>query len=343
MKKILVLGAGAMGSAFTVPCLDNQNFVSLVGTHLEDKFIDQMMQNDNFHPILNCKLPNKLKLRKFEKFAEEFKEKPDLIVLGVNSKGIDWAGNEIAKYYLPEIPILLLTKGLTIINNQYETIAEKLKQILKKNGSKKISISAVGGPCLASGLANKVRSSVVLANQNIETVKYIGKMISTNYYSTEFSDDLIGVEVCAAVKNIYSMIIGASKGLCSLSASEEIKKKNYLNTAASLMYQSVSEMVHFTEFLKGKEETVYGLSGLGDLYVSSAGGRNSKMGEYLGEGYDYLTAKKKFMPNDTIEGAELALEVGPKILKEFEKDKFPLMIGLIESICNNKKLEINWK
>ena len=343
MKKILVLGAGAMGSAFTVPCLDNQNFVSLVGTHLEDKFMDQMMQNDNFHPILNCKLPNKLKLRKFEKFAEEFKEKPDLIVLGVNSKGIDWAGNEIAKYYSPEIPILLLTKGLTIINNQYETIAEKLKQILKKNGSKKISISAVGGPCLASGLANKVRSSVVLANQNIETVKYIGKMISTNYYSTEFSDDLIGVEVCAAVKNIYSMIIGASKGLCSLSASEEIKKKNYLNTAASLMYQSVSEMVHFTEFLKGKEETVYGLSGLGDLYVSSAGGRNSKMGEYLGEGYDYLTAKKKFMPNDTIEGAELALEVGPKILKEFEKDKFPLMIGLIESICNNKKLEINWK
>ena len=343
MKKILVLGAGAMGSAFTVPCLDNQNFVSLVGTHLEDKFIDQMMQNDNFHPILNCKLPNKLKLRKFEKFAEEFKEKPDLIVLGVNSKGIDWAGNEIAKYYSPEIPILLLTKGLTIINNQYETIAEKLKQILKKNGSKKISISAVGGPCLASGLANKVRSSVVLANQNIETVKYIGKMISTNYYSTEFSDDLIGVEVCAAVKNIYSMLIGASKGLCSLSASEEIKKKNYLNTAASLMYQSVSEMVHFTEFLKGKEETVYGLSGLGDLYVSSAGGRNSKMGEYLGEGYDYLTAKKKFMPNDTIEGAELALEVGPKILKEFEKDKFPLMIGLIESICNNKKLEINWK
>ena len=343
MKKILVLGAGAMGSAFTVPCLDNQNFVSLVGTHLEDKFIDQMMQNDNFHPILNYKLPNKLKLRKFEKFAEEFKEKPDLIVLGVNSKGIDWAGNEIAKYYSAEIPILLLTKGLTIINNQYETIAEKLKQILKKNGSKKISISAVGGPCLASGLANKVRSSVVLANQNIETVKYIGKMISTNYYSIEFSDDLIGVEVCAAVKNIYSMVIGASKGLCSLSASEEIKKKNYLNTAASLMYQSVSEMVHFTEFLKGKEETVYGLSGLGDLYVSSAGGRNSKMGEYLGEGYNYLTAKKKFMPNDTIEGAELALEVGPKILKEFEKDKFPLMIGLIESICNNKKLEINWK
>ena len=343
MKKILVLGAGAMGSAFTVPCLDNENSVSLIGTHLEDQFIDQMVQNDNFHPNLKCKLPTKLKLRRFEKFAEEFKEKPDLIVLGVNSKGIDWAGNEISKHYTSEIPILLLTKGLTIIDNQYETIAEKLKRILEKNGLKKINISAVGGPCLAAGLTNKVKSSVVLANQNIDIVKSIGKMISTNYYSTEFSDDLIGVEVCAAVKNIYSMIIGASRGLCSSSASEEIKNKNYLNTAASLMCQSISEMVYFTKFLKGKEETVYGLAGLGDLYVSSAGGRNSKMGEYLGKGLDYKRAKNEFMSNDTVEGAELALEIGPKILKEFKKDKLPLMIGLIESICNNKKLEINWK
>ena len=343
MKKILVLGAGAMGSAFTVPCLDNENTVSLIGTYLEDKFIDQMMQNDNFHPNLKCKLPSKLKIVRFEKFAEEFKEKPDLIVLGVNSKGIDWAGNEISKYYTSEIPILLLTKGLTIIDNQYETIAEKLKRILEKNGLKKINISAVGGPCLAAGLTNKVKSSVVLANQNIDIVKSIGKMISTNYYSTEFSDDLIGVEVCAAVKNIYSMIIGASRGLCSSSASEEIKNKNYLNTAASLMYQSISEMVYFTKFLKGKEETVYGLAGLGDLYVSSAGGRNSRMGEYLGKGLEYKRAKNEFMSNDTVEGAELALEIGPKILKEFKKDKLPLMIGLVESICNNKKLEINWK
>ena len=342
MKKILVLGAGAMGSAFTVPCLDNGNTVSLIGTHLEDKFIDQLIQNDNFHPVLNCKLSSKLKLRKFEKFAEEFKEKPNLIILGVNSKGIDWAGKEISKYYSSEIPILLLTKGLTVINNQYETISEKLKQILEKNGSKKPNISAVGGPCLAAGLANRIRSSVVLANQNIEIVKSIGKIIATNYYSTEISNDLVGVEVCAAVKNIYSMIIGASKGLCSSSATEEVKNKNYLNTAASLMYQSLSEMVYFTKCLKGKEETVYGLAGLGDLYVSSAGGRNSIMGKYLGEGYDYLTAKKKFMPNDTIEGAELALELGPKILKEFDKEKLLLMISLIETICNNKKFNFKW-
>ena len=66
------------------------------------------------------------------------------------------------------------------------------------------------------------------------------------------------------------------------------------------------------------------------------------MGKYLGNGYDYKKAKSEFMPNDTIEGAELALEIGPKILKECKKEKLPLMISLVESICHNKKLNIDW-
>ena len=86
MKKILVLGAGAMGSAFTVPCLDNKNDVILIGTHLENKIIDQIVNGENMHPSLTCKLPKELKIKKFQEFKNEFKEKPDLIVLGVNSK-----------------------------------------------------------------------------------------------------------------------------------------------------------------------------------------------------------------------------------------------------------------
>jgi len=329
MKKILVIGAGAMGSAFTVPCVDNQNNVVLSGTHLENKAIDQIIANDNLHPALKCKLSKNLKIIKFNNFSDEFKEKPDLIVIAVNSKGIDWVGNEISKYYSEEIPILLITKGLTVLNNQFVTLTEKLKKIFENNGFNKTNISVVKGPCLATGLANKIKTRAILANKDIAIAKSIGKMITSSYYLAEFSEDVIGIEVCAAVKNIYSMIIGASKGLCSSSATEEVKNKNYLNTAASLMYQSISEMVYFTKFLKGKEETV--------------GGRNSKMGEYLGKGLEYKRAKSEFMSNDTIEGAELALEIGPNILKEFKKDKLPLMIGLIESICNNKKLEINWK
>jgi|TARA_B100000586_G_scaffold32894_1_gene21058 glycerol-3-phosphate dehydrogenase (NAD(P)+) len=342
MKKILVLGAGAMGSAFTVPCIDNKNNVTLVGTHIEDEIISKITSKNNLHPGLKCHLDQSLKIEKFENLSKIFKQKPDLIVVGVSSKGIDWAGNEIAKYYIESTPILLLTKGLTLIDNQIKTLSVKLKKILSKKGLKKINISVVKGPCLAQGLANKIRTSVVIANENISIAKTIGKIISTNYYSIEYSKDVVGVEVCAAIKNIYSMLIGAAEGLSSSTANIDVKRKNYLNTAASLLKKSISEMVYLTTYFKGKEETVYGLAGLGDLYVSALGGRNSRMGKYLGDGLAYNKAKKDFMSNDTIEAGELVLEIGPKILKEFDKNKIPLMTNLIESICHNKKLDINW-
>ncbi len=342
MKKIIVLGAGAMGSAFTVPCIENNNDVTLIGTHLEDEAIQSINNNNNFHKVLNCNLPKELKIKNFNNFYEEMNKKPDLLVIGVSSKGIEWAGKEIAKNLNQNTKILLLTKGLTVINGKFETLVEKFKLVLKTNGVINSNISAVAGPCLASGLANKIKSSVVLANENKKIAEEIGKMITTQYYSAEFTDDLIGVEVCGAIKNLYSMIIGASEGISSETADKEIKNKFYLNTAASLMHRSISEMNYFTKVLNGKEETVYGLAGLGDLYVSSVGGRNSKMGKFLGDGYDYLDAKEKFMKNDTVEGAELVFEIGEKILNDFDKKKIPLMISLIESIKNNKKLEINW-
>jgi len=342
MKKILILGAGAMGSAFTVPCVENNHHVVLSGTHLEDNTIDQIIQNNYLHPALNCKLPKNLKIIKFDNFSKEFKNKPDLIVIAVSSKGIDWAAKEILKYYSKDISILLLTKGLTIIDNKFSTLSDKISLIFEKKGFSNLSISAIKGPCLATGLINKIRTSAVVANKDISKSQWIGKLISTNYYTLEFSEDIIGVEICGAIKNLYSMIIGASKGLSSETADDEIKSKYHYNTAASLIHRSISEMVFFTKFFKGKEETVYGLAGIGDLYVSAIGGRNSKMGKYLGDGYNYLEAKKKFMINDTVEGAELAFEIGSKIMKEFSKNDLPLMINLLDSIINNKKFKINW-
>ena len=342
MKKVVIIGAGAMGSAFSVPCADNSNEVFLVGSFLEDKVIDEIKNLNNFHPILKSQLPKNINVLKFSEFNDEIKNNIDLLVVGVSSKGIEWIGNEISKFYKPSIDILLLTKGLALIENNFETLAEKLDNILKEKGITNAKISAVAGPCLANGLANRINSSVVLANENINVVKNIGSIISTDYYSTEFSDDLIGVEVCAATKNIYSMLIGASEGLSSKSLDNELKKKYFLNTAASLAYKAVAEMKSLTRKLNGKEESAYGLAGLGDLYVSSAGGRNSKMGYYLGQGHLFKEAKDKFMKNITVEGADLALEIGPKVLKEFNEKEFPLLFSVIKCICSNQKLEIHW-
>ena len=215
-----------------------------------------------------------------------------------------------------------------------------MERILKKNGVKETNVSVAGGPCLAKGLADKAHTAVVFANTNIKVVEEISKLVSTNYYHISISDDVIGVETCAAIKNIFSMAIGASQGLCQ---STETKEKNYLNTAAALIQESIYEMIIFVEKMKGKKETVIGLAGIGDLYVSADGGRNSKMGEYLGQGMKFKDAKKIKMSNITIEGADLALEIGAKVKSDFNNKELPLMISMIDTICESKPLKVDWK
>tara|TARA_Y100001958_G_scaffold158446_1_gene156334 strand:+ start:1190 stop:2143 length:954 start_codon:yes stop_codon:yes gene_type:complete len=316
MSKILIIGAGAMGSAFTFPCIDNGHDITLMGSPLENEQIENL-KKDSFHKHLECKLSDKIVFSFAANLKEEIKKNYNFIVIGVNSKGINWISNEINTSN-SKLPILLLTKGLSIKNNKLEILTN-----LFKNSN----ISAVAGPCLAKDLSKRNKTGVVFTNKNISSAKDIGKLVKTNYYFMDYSNDIIGVEMCAAIKNFYSMVIGSSKDL---------------NTAAILMQKSVIEMGRFVKLFGGSEQTVYGLAGLGDLYVSIAGGRNRKMGQHLGDGYLYSQAKTKFMPNDTVEGAELAFEIGPKILKDLSKKDFPIMCSIIESVCNDKKFVINF-
>ena len=319
MKRILVIGGGAMGSAFTIPCLDNKNHVTITEPYSKI-FIKDYLSKNKFHSALKIKLPKKLKFRKYSKYL--LKEKFDLIVIGLSLSGIDFIGNQLKELKI-KTPILVLTKGLKYEKkeNKIVTISEKLK---KKYNVKNISV--LKGPCLAKELAQKNQTSVVIANKNINIAKSIGKKISTYYYLSEYSTDVVGVEVCSAIKNIYSMIIGAGQSL---------------NSSSNLFQKSLLEMKFLIKYFKGKDETISGLAGVGDLYVSAAGGRNSKMGSYLGKGYTFKVAKKKFMLKDTVEGEQLAREIGPFILKKIDKKKIPLMVSLLRAILNNKKLKIN--
>ena len=319
MKKIIIIGGGAMGSAFTIPCLDNNNKVTITEPYSK-RFIKDLSSKKKFHTALKIKLPKKLKFRKFSK--DLLKEKFDLIVIALSLSGINFIGKELKNLKI-KTPILVLTKGLKYEKktNKILTISEQLKKNYKE-----MNISVLKGPCLANELARKNKTSVVIANKNINIAKSIGKQISTKYYIIEYSRDIIGVEVCSAIKNIYSMIIGAGQSL---------------NSSSNLFQKSIIEMKYLTKYFKGKDETTSGLAGVGDLYVSAAGGRNSKMGSYLGKGFTFKTAKKKFMPKDTVEGEQLAREIAPFILKKIDKKKIPLMINLLGAILKNKKLKVS--
>ena len=319
MRKILIIGGGAMGSAFTFPCIDNKNEVTITEPY-NKTFIKNLSSKKKYHSSLKINLPNKLKYKKYS--TDLLKNKYDLVVVALSLSGINFISEEFKKSNIKS-PILILTKGLNYEKKKQKifTISEDIKKT-----NKNINISVLKGPCLAKELSNKKQTSVIVANKNIKTAKKICNMITTKYYLTETSKDVIGVEICSSIKNIYSMIIGAGDSL---------------NMSSSLFKKSINEMIYITKYFKGKIETALGLAGVGDLYVSAAGGRNSKMGGYLGQGYTFNNAKKKFMPNETVEGEQLAREIAPFILKKIQQKKIPLMAKLIKSIINNKKLILN--
>ncbi len=308
-----------MGAAFSFPLLDNNHKVTLSEPY-NFKLIKKLNLKKKFHPNLNINLSSKLTTVKFT--PEILNNNWDLIVIAVSSIGIDLISKQL-KNFKKKIPILVLTKGLKL--DKTKKIITMSEQIKKNN--KKLNISVLKGPCLAKELARKIKSYTIIANKNIKIAKKIGKLISTTYYKTEYSSDVRGIEFSSAIKNIYSMLIGSVKGN---------------NTSSALFRKSIQEMEYLIKFFKGKKETVYGLAGLADLYVSAVGGRNSKMGEYLGRGLTFKNAKKRFMKDDTVEGADLAYEIAPYIYKKINNRKIPLMIALLNSIVKNKKLKINY-
>ena len=309
-----------MGAAFTFPLVDNNHKVTLTEPYNKD-LQNKLLKKNKFHPTLKLKLSKKVSIKKFS--LELLNEKWDLVVVAVSSIGIDMV-REHLKNIKRKTSILVLTKGLKFDKNinKIITMSEQLSK-----GNQNLNISVLKGPCLAKELAKKIKSYTIIANKNINIAKNIGKLISTKYYKTEYSSDVKGVEFSSAIKNIYSMIIGSGEGE---------------NTASALFRKSLDEMEYLIKYFRGKKETVHGLAGVGDLYVSAVGGRNSKMGEYLGKGYTFKIAKNKFMKNDTVEGADLAKEIAPHILKKIKKNKIPLMHALLSAIIKNKKLKVKY-
>ena len=108
MGKILIIGGGAMGSAFSIPCLENNNLVTITEPY-NKIFIKNLNSKKKFHPSLKLNLPKKLKFMNYSK--EIFKKRFDLIVIALSLAGIDFIGKEL-KDLKVKSPILVLTKGL---------------------------------------------------------------------------------------------------------------------------------------------------------------------------------------------------------------------------------------
>ncbi len=345
MPKIIVLGAGVMGSAFAQLLADAGNDVCLVGTHLDRDIIDSL-RRDGSHPGLKVKLPDAVQPFANEELEDILDERVRLIVFGVNSAGVEWAVALIGPLLKTPVPIVMLTKGLAVRNQSIVILPQVVQEGLLQYGLSGVPLAAVGGPCIAGELAARRQSSVVMACRDSDLLDQLFKILDAPYYHARACTDLVGVEACAALKNFYTLAVGYAAG--------QLERKGLApngalmhNLAAGLFTQALAELQYFVGLLGGRNESVIGLAGAGDLYVTCQAGRNGRMGKLLGSGVLYREAKARHMPDDTVEGAELALTIGATVKgliekREIESDAIPLAKAIIEAICENQPLEIHW-
>jgi glycerol-3-phosphate dehydrogenase (NAD(P)+) len=320
MAVITVIGAGVMGTALTYPAADNGHQIRLVGTHLDDDII-QSCQTDRYHPRLKRSIPEGV-TPCFHSEIKEAVDDADVIVLGVNSRGVHWAADTVGPHLKPGQITLMVTKGMERgPDGSLWVLPDVFRAGLPEVVRDQIYYAAIGGPSIAGELAAKRHTAVVFASRTAEILPGLQSLFATPYYHIWTSTDLIGVEVCVAMKNVYALTCGLVAGMLERSDPDEADARMH-NAAAALFAQGLSETAVLVKRLGGNLETVFSLPGAGDLYVTTQGGRNSRMGRLLGLGMTYSDAVEE-MPGETVEGVDAVIAITPTIIEMMEHGKLP--------------------
>jgi len=345
MDKVIILGAGLMGTAFSFPLADRGYQVNLVGTHLDTDIIEEIHQN-GVHPKLRSRVPDGVKPYPIAGLAEAISG-VDLVVLGVNSLGVGWAADVLGHALPPGIPVLMLTKGLSGVGDKLSILPDILRGGLPPALREGLSIAAVGGPSIAGELSSRRHTCVVFAGTDEALLEKLRKWLQTPYYHVWTSTDLIGVETCVALKNAYALAVGLVHGWLERDGVADNGAVMH-NVAAAIFAQGLYEIAYLVGHLGGQLSSVYSLPGAGDLYVTSMGGRNGRMGRLLALGWSYQEAKAKYMPDETVEGAELLVEIGPALESlvesgELDGARLPLLLTMAQVVCKGAPLDIPWE
>jgi glycerol-3-phosphate dehydrogenase (NAD(P)+) len=344
MSTIVILGSGVMGSALAVPLADNGHEVRLVGTHLDTQIIDAIRAT-GVHPGLERELPSSVRAYQLEEL-DAVMAGAEIVLSGVNSFGVRWAGERLSRLLQPGQLVVAIAKGVSVdAQGDLRILPEVLAEPVPVDVRERVRWAAIVGPSIAGEVAARRESCVVFCGEEQDALDRLAATFRTDWYHVWTSTDLVGAEICAAAKNCYALAIGLAEGELERRG-EAAGRDRAHNYEAALFAQGAAEIRRWVELLGGRPETPQWLPGVGDMYVTSTGGRNVRVGTLLGAGLGFTEASAR-LGNPTLEGAAAINVFGPALTTLTERgvvgeSEFPLMRHLYEVIGLERPLNMPW-
>jgi glycerol-3-phosphate dehydrogenase (NAD(P)+) len=264
---ICILGAGGWGTALGVLLYNNKHTVTLWEYDREYAHtLDEFRENFYFLPRVN--IPKQIKITNDIDIAVY---KKDLIVAATPTQYIRHVVGSIKHIDLTQKIILSVSKGIE--NETLMTVSKIFLDVFQK--IRKRNIVTLSGPSHAEEVARQIPTAVVAASDNITNAQKVQHAFSNKFFRVYRSNDVPGVELGGALKNIIAIAAGIAEGAGFGD-----------NTKAAIMTRGIKEIMRLGLKLGAQENTFYGLSGMGDLIVTcmSKLSRNRFVGEEVGKG-----------------------------------------------------------
>jgi glycerol-3-phosphate dehydrogenase (NAD(P)+) len=280
MDKILILGAGQMGTALTVPLCQNKQEVNLWGTEFDAEVLETMARTGQ-HIRLGIGLPRCVNLFSAPEL-EKACQNADFVVLAVASSAIRSVTQRLVPFIKDGMIIVNIAKGLEEDprTGHIVTMVDVIESELSETLPGRNPIVTIGGPAIAKGVAEGVPTEAVLASKDLAAARHCQQILTTPVYRMKVTTDVTGVGLCAALKNAFAVAMGFCDGLEDKTG---VRVKMH-NAKAALLSEAVAELSTIVKAMGGKEKTVFGPAGIGDLYVTALGGRTCSFGKMIGGG-----------------------------------------------------------
>lgn len=291
---ISVVGAGGWGTTLA-NLLAEKGFKVKLWAFEKDVVKDVNENKENSQFLSGVKLSSNISATNYLKEAVSGQE---VIITAIPSSFLRGMAKKIAEYISKDAIVVSVTKGLEDVT--FKRMSEILQEEL---GNKVIALS---GPNHAEEVSRKIPAATVIASKDLDVLSKVKEILETPYFKVYPHDDIVGVEICGAVKNITAIAIGVCDGL-----------KLGDNVKGAIITLGLTEMSRVGRFFGAKRATFYGLAGVGDLVATcnSRYSRNRFVGEKIAEGKSFEDIKEG-MHGMIAEGVKTAKSVYDLAQKE---------------------------